>query len=132
VARRLLIDRGRGDEDILSGAPGKGRDVARHLFRGKGHELADHVEGAFAERGVAIGRIHVAGDGLDTLGQADTGLAAIEDGDRMPGSHRLLDARKRNLPGAADVKNTCQDGDPPPVSAGAKSTAGAWIGQAFQ
>jgi len=49
----------------------------RHLLRRESHELVDHVERSPREGGIAVSGIHVAGDGLDALRQADAGLPAM-------------------------------------------------------
>ena len=43
VASRLLVDRGRRDEDVLADAAGEGVYVELHLLGPEHHELADDV-----------------------------------------------------------------------------------------
>jgi hypothetical protein len=101
----LLVDRSRGDEDVLAGATGEDVDVLLHLWRGEHQELRHHIPIGPAQLRVGRGIGHVAGDGGDARRQGRVALAAIEDRDLVAGFDRAFDTRQRDLPRAADEQD---------------------------
>ena len=93
--------------------PPEGVDVLLHLFGGENHELRDDIPVALAKLFVARGILHIAGDGLRPFGQLLAALPAIEHRDIVAVPERQLDARQRDLAGAADKQDIERHEVPP-------------------
>src|SRR5262249_20126383 len=68
VARRLLVNGGRGYEYVLTRAAREGVDVPRHLLGPEDNELADDIKAALPKSAVGPGVVHLPGDRGDANG----------------------------------------------------------------